>query len=141
MVAVAYKRWSFTRGSNCKGLTGKVLVFWIGSLLWEVVASIFFFPHPYPLALTVNKSPAVYILYSLCTDSPPLSNDRRSGSSSKFLLRWGLWGGGGSVHRLYFLSPTRARRTLKRKERVCEKTANNCGKKWEIKPLLSGHLY
>ena len=33
----AYKRWSFTRGSNCKALTAKVLVFWIGGLLWEVV--------------------------------------------------------------------------------------------------------
>ena len=38
VVAVAYKRWSFTRGSNCKTLTGKVLVCWIGGLLWEVVA-------------------------------------------------------------------------------------------------------
>ena len=34
VVAVAYKRWSFTRGSICKALTGKVLVheFWIGGL-------------------------------------------------------------------------------------------------------------
>ena len=38
VVAVAYRRWSFTRGSNCKALTGKVLVFWIGGHLWEVVA-------------------------------------------------------------------------------------------------------
>ena len=38
MVAVAYRRWSFTRGSNCKALTGKILVFWIGGRLWEVVA-------------------------------------------------------------------------------------------------------
>ena len=40
VVAVVYKRWSFTRGSNCKALTGKVLVheFWIGGLLREVVA-------------------------------------------------------------------------------------------------------
>ena len=39
VVAVAYKRWSFTRASKCKALTGKVLVheFWIGGLLWEVV--------------------------------------------------------------------------------------------------------
>ena len=39
MVAVTYGKWSFTRGSNCKALTGKVLVheFWIGGLLWEVV--------------------------------------------------------------------------------------------------------
>ena len=39
VIAVAYKRWSFTRGSNCKALTGKVLVheFWIDGLLWEVV--------------------------------------------------------------------------------------------------------
>ena len=38
MVAVAYWRWPFTRGSNCKALTGKVLVFWISGHLWEVVA-------------------------------------------------------------------------------------------------------
>ena len=40
VVAVAFKRWSFTRGSNCKALTWKVLVFWIaiGCHLWEVVA-------------------------------------------------------------------------------------------------------
>ena len=38
LVAVAYRRWLFTRGSNCKALTGKVLVFWIGGRLWEVVA-------------------------------------------------------------------------------------------------------
>ena len=36
VVAVAYRRWSFTRGSNCKALMGKNLVFWIGSPLWEV---------------------------------------------------------------------------------------------------------
>ena len=43
MVAVAYRRWSFARGSNCKALTGKVLVFGYESLvgggrLREVVA-------------------------------------------------------------------------------------------------------
>ena len=38
MVAIAYRRWSFTRGSNCKALTGKILVFLIGSRLREVVA-------------------------------------------------------------------------------------------------------
>ena len=38
VVAVAYRRWSFTRVSNCRALTGKVLVFWIGGRLWEVVA-------------------------------------------------------------------------------------------------------
>ena len=38
LVVVAYKRWSFTRGYNCKALTGKILVFWIGdSRLWEAV--------------------------------------------------------------------------------------------------------
>ena len=31
---VAYRRWSFTRGFNCKTLTGKVLVFWIGGHLF-----------------------------------------------------------------------------------------------------------
>ena len=34
VVAVAYRRWSFTRGSNCKALT----VFRIDGRLWEVVA-------------------------------------------------------------------------------------------------------
>ena len=38
VVAVACRRWSFTRGSNYKSLAGKVLVFWIGGRLWEVVA-------------------------------------------------------------------------------------------------------
>ena len=38
MVAVAYRRWSFTKGSNCKALTGRILVFRIGGRLWEVVA-------------------------------------------------------------------------------------------------------
>ena len=38
VVAVAYERWSFTRGSNCRLLTGKNLVFWIGGRLREVVA-------------------------------------------------------------------------------------------------------
>ena len=38
MVAVAYRRWSFTTCSNCRALTGNVLVFWIGGRLWEVVA-------------------------------------------------------------------------------------------------------
>ena len=37
----ALKKWSgggrFTRGSNCKALTGKILVFWISGRLWEVV--------------------------------------------------------------------------------------------------------
>ena len=38
MVAVASRRWLFTRSSNCKAFTGKVLVFWIGGSLREVVA-------------------------------------------------------------------------------------------------------
>ena len=38
MVAVAYRRWSFTRGFNCKALAGKILVFWIGGHLWETIA-------------------------------------------------------------------------------------------------------
>ena len=39
MVADAYRRWSLiTRGSNCKALTRKILVLWIGGRLWEVVA-------------------------------------------------------------------------------------------------------
>ena len=38
MVVVAYRGLSFTRGSNCKTLTGKILVFLPGGRLWEVVA-------------------------------------------------------------------------------------------------------
>ena len=38
MVEVAYKRGSCTRDSNCKALTGKIVVFRIGSHLWKVVA-------------------------------------------------------------------------------------------------------
>ena len=38
MAAVAYRVWLFTRGSNCNAFTGKVLVFWIGGRLREVVA-------------------------------------------------------------------------------------------------------
>ena len=30
VVVVAYRRWSFTTGSNCNALTDKILVFWIG---------------------------------------------------------------------------------------------------------------
>ena len=37
VVAVAYRRWSFTRGSSCKPLTEKILVFWIGGRLRELV--------------------------------------------------------------------------------------------------------
>ena len=40
MDAVAYMRWSFTRGSNWKALSGKILVSRIGGRLWEVVANI-----------------------------------------------------------------------------------------------------
>ena len=38
MVAVAYRGWSFTRVTNSKALTGKILVFMIGGRLWEVKA-------------------------------------------------------------------------------------------------------
>ena len=38
VVAVAYRRWSFIRGSNCEALTGKIAVYWFGGDLWEVVA-------------------------------------------------------------------------------------------------------
>ena len=39
VVMVAYRRWSLTRGSNCKALTGKILVFRIGGCLWKVVSN------------------------------------------------------------------------------------------------------
>ena len=38
VVTVAYRKWSFTRGSNSKALTGKILESWLDSHLWEVVA-------------------------------------------------------------------------------------------------------
>ena len=37
MVAVAYRRWSFTRDFNCEAFTGKILECWIGVHLREVV--------------------------------------------------------------------------------------------------------
>ena len=37
VVAVAHRRWSFTRGTNFKVFTGKVLVFWLGGRLRKVV--------------------------------------------------------------------------------------------------------
>ena len=41
MFAVAYRNGSFTRGSNCKALSGKqFLVSWIGGRLWAVVANV-----------------------------------------------------------------------------------------------------
>ena len=36
VVTVAYKRWSFTRRSNYRALTGKNLVLWIDGRLWKV---------------------------------------------------------------------------------------------------------
>ena len=38
MVASLTGGLSSTRDSNCKAFTGKILVFWIGGRLWEVVA-------------------------------------------------------------------------------------------------------
>ena len=40
MVAVAYRRWSFTRGTNCKAFTRNVLVFWLDGRLRKVVTHI-----------------------------------------------------------------------------------------------------
>ena len=39
MVVGAYRRWLFLRGFNCKALTGKTSVFWIGGHLWKVAAN------------------------------------------------------------------------------------------------------
>ena len=38
VVAVAHRRWSFTRGTNVKVFAGKVLVFWLDGRLRKVVA-------------------------------------------------------------------------------------------------------
>ena len=40
VVAVAYRRWSFTRGTNCKAFTGNVLVLWLHGRLRKVVTHI-----------------------------------------------------------------------------------------------------
>jgi len=39
LVAVAYERWSLTRGSKCSDLTWKLLVFWKTDRSGEVVAT------------------------------------------------------------------------------------------------------
>ena len=54
MVAVAYRRWSFTRGSNCKASTGKLFLFWIGGRLWEV-RYIFTSCHSLSLKMDLSK--------------------------------------------------------------------------------------
>ena len=38
VVTVSCRRWPVTRSSNCKALTGKVLVFWMSGRSWNVVA-------------------------------------------------------------------------------------------------------
>ena len=53
-VAVAYRRWSFTRGSNCKASTGKLFLFWIGGRLWEV-RYIFTSCHSLSLKMDLSK--------------------------------------------------------------------------------------
>ena len=40
IVVVAYRRWSFTRGSNCRAFTRNVLVFWLDGRLRKVVTHI-----------------------------------------------------------------------------------------------------
>ena len=40
VVAVAYRRWSYTRGTNCTAFTGKVWVFWLDGRLRKVVTHI-----------------------------------------------------------------------------------------------------
>ena len=34
---IAYRRWSYTRGSKCEVLTEKNFVLWLGGRSWEVV--------------------------------------------------------------------------------------------------------
>ena len=38
VVAVACRRWLLARGCNCEALSRKILVFWMGGYLWELVA-------------------------------------------------------------------------------------------------------
>ena len=58
--------------------------------------SIFFFRHPYPLVLAVNKSPAVYIFVIACVQTP-----LPSVTISEFLLRLG--GGGLYTGYIFYL--------------------------------------
>ena len=37
MIVFTRKKWLFTSGFNCRVLTWKILEFWIGRQLWEVV--------------------------------------------------------------------------------------------------------
>ena len=39
VIAVAYERWSFTRGFNYRALTGNILVFWIDGYVKEAVVA------------------------------------------------------------------------------------------------------
>ena len=63
MVTVSHRRWLFARGSNCKALTGKILVFWIGSHLWEVIAYETWLD--FPLHLQMRKLPIERVSYDL----------------------------------------------------------------------------
>ena len=55
LVAVAYERWSLTRGSNYSDLTGEILVFWKSGRLRELVArgGSTVFGKPLPLKLSL----------------------------------------------------------------------------------------
>ena len=63
--------WSFTRGANCKALTGKISVFWIGDRLWEVVAhggsTVYYFPLK---TLFVSPSPFLQLSLEISNDIP-----------------------------------------------------------------------
>ena len=93
--------------------------------------SVFFFPHPYPLLLAVNKSPEIYIFNSLCiaTLLPSVKVGDRAPSPSFY---WGLGGGVGGVCAQAKFFTTRARRTLRRKWRVCEQARNSCRKNGKL---------
>ena len=69
---VAYHQsWSFTRGSNCNSFTGKILMFWIGGLLWEVVAHGFSTVYYFPLkTLVFSPSPFLHLSLEISNDIP-----------------------------------------------------------------------
>ena len=73
VVTVAYRRWSFTRVSNCQALTGTVLVFRMGVRLCEVVA----------YEKWTHMEVGLYYIWSALTDSKYDSGTKWPHSSSQ----------------------------------------------------------
>ena len=119
MVAVAYRRWSFTRGFNFKALARKILVFWIGGRLWETIAyerwshmegsTVFWYRADYLYrydttshSVWIQNKPAVkndrwQLMSSFskrrCSPIPHVLNEEKSGSDTRPLSLLGSFAG------------------------------------------------